>query len=408
MTFQQTAEQLNRVVKKIYKIQTKKMSVEVKKLFYNITLSQTLSTCGDYLFAGNNFGEIFVFWYVSHRLVLISYISQNSFTYRRCSLMFDSISHVCATTVEQIDEVHGKTNDLSDEKQTFLRPHQVFKVSEDGQSIRSLAFHSNYLIVGMAGVVTGYSWFKNRLTKKLWEISLPVNNETSSQQNDINCFWLDKTDNILYAGCGDNNIYAINLEDGQVLRSFGGHTNYVHWIDGGNDHNLYSASEDGSIKFWDRRDKRAVNQLEPYKNEVLVRSQFGKWQGTVAVTDDWLICGGGPRVSLWHLRSMECTTVFPFIKPARVSGFLDDVIYVGGDYNRLCQYNLKGGVTAEVPVSSSSVYSVVAQTLPDKFLSIAGASNSLDICTNYNYRDVVLNLYQSQSQSHNQLQKCSK
>lgn len=305
---------------------------------------------------------------------------------------------MCATPDDQIPEEHAKTNGLTansiENKLVLTRPHQVFKASDDGQPIRSLAFHNNFLIVGTAGTVTGYTWLKNRLTKKSWEIRLPANNETSSQQNDINCFWLNKKESILYAGCGDNNIYVMNLEDGQVLRSFDGHTDYVHWIDGGSDQNLYSASEDGSIKFWDRRDKRAVNQVEPYKNEALNRPQFGKWQGTVAVTDDWLVCGGGPSVSLWHLRSMECTTVYPFVKPVRVSGFLDDVIYVGGDCNRLCQFNLKGDVTAQVPVTSSSVYSVVAQLEPDKFLSIAGASNSLDICTNYNYRDVVLTLYE--------------
>lgn len=306
---------------------------------------------------------------------------------------------MCATSDEQVAEVHGTTNGPSDDvigKTSLTRPHQVFKASEDGQSIRSLAFHNNFLIVGTAGIVTGFTWVKNRLTKKAWEIRLPANNELSGQRNDINCFWLNKEESILYAGCGDNNIYVLALDNGQVLRSFGGHTNYVHSIDGSNDQNLYSASEDGSVRFWDRRDKRAVNQLEPFKNAALARPNFGKWQGTVAVTDDWLVCGGGPRVSLWHLRSMECTTVFPFVRPARVSGFLDDIIYIGGDSNRLCQYNLKGDVTAEVPVSSSSVYSVVAQIEPDKFLSIAGASNSLDICTNYNYRDVVLNLYASQ------------
>lgn len=308
-----------------------------------------------------------------------------------------SISQVCATSDEQIAGIHahtnGPTNNSIQHKQALARPHQVFKASEDGQSIRSLAFHNHFLIVGTTGIVTGFTWLKNRLNKKSWEIRLP-NNE--SQQNDINCFWLNKKESILYVGCGDNHIYALTLEDGQVLRSFNGHTDYVHWIDGGTDQSLYSASEDGSIKFWDRRDKRAVNQLEPFKNELLVRPQFGKWQGTVAVTDDWLVCGGGPSVSLWHLRSMECTTVFPFVKPVRVSGFLDEVIYVGGDSTHLCQYNMKGDVTAEVPVSSSSVYSVVAQIEPEKFLSIAGSSNSLDICTNYNYRDVVLNLYESQ------------
>lgn len=52
----------NRIAEENSKIESEKMSAEMKKLFYNTTLSQTLSTCGDYLFAGNNFGEVFVFW----------------------------------------------------------------------------------------------------------------------------------------------------------------------------------------------------------------------------------------------------------------------------------------------------------------------------------------------------------
>lgn len=31
------------------------------KLIYNTTLSQVISSCGEYLFAGNNYGDIFVF-----------------------------------------------------------------------------------------------------------------------------------------------------------------------------------------------------------------------------------------------------------------------------------------------------------------------------------------------------------
>ena len=38
---------------------------------------------------------------------------------------------------------------------------------------------------------------------------------------------------------------------------------------------------------------------------------MGKWLGCVALDkDDWLVCGGGPRLSLWHLRSLAITTVF--------------------------------------------------------------------------------------------------
>lgn len=219
---------------------------------------------------------------------------------------------------------------------------------------------------------------------------------------DINCLMLDEQNGILYAGCGDYNVYALNLDGGQMIRSFVAHTDFIHCIDIGSDRkSLYSASEDGSVKVWDKREANFVNQLEPWKDGRLARPQFGKWQGAVAVTDDWLICGGATNASLWHLRSMEVTTIFPFTRPIRVVGFIDDNIFVGGDFNRLCHFNFKGDSTAEIEVSSPSIYSVVSQLAPEKFLSIAGASNSLDVCTDFHYRDIVLNLYQTQKNVRN-------
>lgn len=285
-------------------------------------------------------------------------------------------------------------------KNSLAKPLQIFNVTENGkkQQVQSLAFYENFLIVGTnTGRISGYAWYKNRLTKKTWETFLA--NQNMADQNDMNCFWLQKSDGILYVGCGDNNIYALSLETGKVLRTFTGHSDYVHWIDGGTESSLYSASEDGSIKIWDQRDKRFANQLHPYKDERLERLQYGKWQGTVSVTDDWLLCGGGPKPCLYHLRSLDCSTVFNVASTVHVSGLLDDIVYLGGDNNHLFQYNLKGDITAEIPVSSSSIYSVVSQNAPEKFMSIAGASNHLDICTNFNYKDIMLKLYEAPQQT---------
>lgn len=293
-------------------------------------------------------------------------------------------------------KVDGSADAVSTLKNSLAKPIQVFNITENGkyQQVQSLAFYKNILIVGTnTGKIRGYNFYKNRLTKKAWEIFLA--NQNIADQNDMNCFWLQKNDGTLFVGCGDNNIYAVSLETGKVLRNFNGHTDYVHWIDGANANKLYSASEDGSVKFWDQREKRFVNQLEPYKDERLERMQFGKWQGTVSVTDDWLLCGGGPRPSLYHLRSLECSTIFGVANTIHVSGFLDDIVYLGGgDNSHLLQFNLKGDITAEIPVSCSSIYSVVSQTTPEKFMSIAGASNYLDICTNFNYKDIMLKLYE--------------
>lgn len=49
---------------------------------------------------------------------------------------------------------------------------------------------------------------------------------------DVNCMYLDQTDGILYAGCGDNEIYSITLENGTVLRKYSGHKDYIHSVDG--------------------------------------------------------------------------------------------------------------------------------------------------------------------------------
>lgn len=42
----------------------KKMQAEYQKLFYSNVLSQAISDCGEFLFAGTNFGDIFVFRFV--------------------------------------------------------------------------------------------------------------------------------------------------------------------------------------------------------------------------------------------------------------------------------------------------------------------------------------------------------
>lgn len=146
---------------------------------------------------------------------------------------------------------------------------------------------------------------------------------------------------------------------------------------------------------WDKRQKKVTGTLEPYKNKKLDRPQFGKWQGSVSSSDDWLVCGGGPKPSLWHLRSLECTTIFPFPDKVHVSSIIDDTILIAGHYKNLYQFTFNGDVTAEIPVSSTAVYSTVWQLEPHKIMTIAGASNEIDVCMNFNYKDVVLKLYKS-------------
>ncbi|XP_053675212.1 THO complex subunit 6 [Anopheles nili] len=330
--------------------------IDIKRCYYTTIHSQTLSSDGRFLFCGSNFGEIFVF----------------------------SADRIAASNAAEVG-----TTEL--EKLPTL-PVQTFPIT-DRCPIYSLSFHKDFLIVGLNGEICGYQWSSklSSIGKKSWTVKLPAPRE-SADMSEVNYMWLNETDEILYAGCGDNMLYGISLEDGKVCREFHGHTDYIHCVAGCTS-KLATASEDGFVMLWDSRQKASYAKIEPHTKPVLQRPEFGRWQGTVAVTEDWLVCGGGPRFSLWHLRSLDCTADFDFPDRVHVSGFADDLIYAGGDCRKFYQYNFNGDITAEIPISGSSAYSVALQTEPYRFLSIAGASSQVDVCTNFSYRDIILNTY---------------
>lgn len=163
---------------------------------------------------------------------------------------------------------------------------------------------------------------------------------------------------------------------------------------------LISASEDGSVKIWDKREKQAVHTIEPYKNDNIKRSEFGKWQGSATISSDWIICGGGPKLSLWHMRTLQPTSIFTFPKELHVTDFINEHILAGGDYQNLYQYNFNGDVVSEVATSGTSVLSVAWQTSPYSIMSISGTHNNIDICTNnFTYKENALSFYKRQTAS---------
>ncbi|XP_055628437.1 THO complex subunit 6 [Toxorhynchites rutilus septentrionalis] len=327
---------------------------DIKKLFYTTIFSQTISSDGKFLFCGSNFGEILVF----------------------------SIDRITCSAESSI----------TDPEKLPTVPLLVYSLPEKCQ-VYSLAFHKDFLIAGLNGEVCGYQWSSKNVTigKKAWSVKLAGSVE-HTDVNEVNYLWLDGEDEILYAGCGDNIMYAISLEDGRVVRQYQGHKDYIHCVSGCMG-KIATASEDGSVLLWDSRQTKFTGKIEPHSNKLLHRPEYGKWQGTVSITEDWLVCGGGPQFSLWHLRSLECTTDFSFPSQLHVSGFIEDKIYAAGDCMNLYQYNFNGDVTAVIQISAPAVYSVVHQTDPNKIMAIAGASSQIDVCTNFSFRDIVLNTY---------------
>lgn len=84
------------------------------------------------------------------------------------------------------------------------------------------------------------------------------------------------------------------------------------------------------------------------------------------------VCGGGPKLSLWHLRSMEVTTVFPItdLKGVHVAKFHEDRVFAGGAGPHFYQLSLNGQIHGQIPTSASTVYSAEFRESPQKVLYI--------------------------------------
>lgn len=225
-----------------------------------------------------------------------------------------------------------------------------------------------FLLIGMVGEITGWDW-KTITTSKNPKLAFSIQIPTAKdalEKPDVNSMLYSKMGGYIYAGCGDNKIYIFSLEDGKLIRTMEGHDDYIHSI-----HNigsqLVSASEDGSVRLWDMRQKSHTNTVQPYLNDKLVRPELGKWIGAAAISEDWLLCGGGPRLSLWHLRSLDVTTAFHLDDSGiHVAMFHDDRIMAGGASPYFYNLNYTGDTYAQIPSSSTSIYSAVYQENPVK------------------------------------------
>jgi len=55
------------------------------------------------------------------------------------------------------------------------------------------------------------------------------------------------------------------------------------------DDTIVSASEDGSVLFWDVRCKEYLSKIIPSNNTEIKRPNLGNWVGSVTITNDWMV-----------------------------------------------------------------------------------------------------------------------
>lgn len=298
------------------------------------------------------------------------------------SILFFSIEKI-TTCIENIS-----SDDYSDPFSTFKCPEKPI----------SLAYHRDFLIVGSVnGLISGFTHSNGIIQKKAWSINLPLN-YSQNETTEVNDMWVDRANDALFAVCG-NSLYHCNLDEGKVLNEFKGHKDFIHSVRG-HDKSLITASEDGTVKIWDSRDNQnPTHIIEPAKCQALQRNNFGKWIGSASISKEWIACGGATKLALYNLNHLNSKQPFQtfdsFTKEIHVTDFIEtDSLLVAGECNLLVQYSLKGDMISEITTSGPAIYNVVWQKIPQKnILSSCGASNGIDVTTNFIYKDTTLNFY---------------
>ncbi|KAB0403255.1 hypothetical protein E2I00_015725 [Balaenoptera physalus] len=176
-----------------------------------------------------------------------------------------------------------------------------------------------------------------------------------------------------------------------LQRALWGHTDYIHCLAlRERSPEVLSGGEDGAVRLWDLRTAKEVQTIEVYKHEECSRPHNGRWIGCLATDSDWMVCGGGPALTLWHLRSSTPTTIFPMRAPQKHVTFYQDLILSAGQGRCVNQWQLSGELKAQVPGSSPGLLSLSLNQQPAapecKVLTAAGNSCRVDVFTNLGYR----------------------
>lgn len=307
--------------------------------------SQSVSPCGKFLAAGNNYGQIAIF----------------------------SLSAALS----------------SEAKEESKKPMVTFQ-AHDGP-VYSMVSTDRHLLSAGDGEVKAWLWAEilKKGCKELWRRQPPY--RTSLEVPEINALLLVPKENLLILAGGDCQLHAMDLETGTFMWALRGHTDYIHCLAlRERSPEVLSGGEDGAVRLWDLRTAKEVQTIEVYKHEECSRPHNGRWIGCLATDSDWMVCGGGPALTLWHLRSSTPTTVFPMRAPQKHVTFYQDLILSAGQGRCVNQWQLSGELKAQVPGSSPGLLSLSLNQQPAapecKVLTAAGNSCRVDVFTNLGYR----------------------
>ncbi|CAF0842822.1 unnamed protein product [Brachionus calyciflorus] len=274
-------------------------------------------------------------------------------------------------------------------------------------SLYTLESTSELLLCSPLNELVAYRWrdltHSKDSTRPFFSIKMPRNNDCFNINSNIetNSLVCDSKNDPkkVYAGCGNGEIFIYDLESTKIISKFTAHRDCIYQVLLKNNNNeLISTSEDGEVKIWDLRSNQNCVSIKPHESSECSRPNLGKFITCAAVDDDnWLICGGGPRLAMWHLRSLKPMGIPEFTDQLFVPNVCkihSNQIITGGNTNSLFIHDFENKLKTEIKTSSNCIYDISINTSSksNRIVSIAGNGTSIDVCSsNLTYKALTLN-----------------
>ncbi|CAM6102754.1 unnamed protein product [Calypogeia fissa] len=204
---------------------------------------------------------------------------------------------------------------------------------------------------------------------------------------ETNALAADVKANRLYSAAGDGCAYAWDMETGQSVMVFDGHSDYLHCIASRpSQDQIITGSEDGTTIIWDCRSGERIAALDPWQAIKLAKrsKERSPWVSCVALdaSENWLVCGtGGCCVTLWSLPGLDAVTRIATFSPPQAITITDDEIVAVGAQPHLSRWSFGGTMLSQVKCASPSTFSVSVHS--SGTTAVAGYGGLVDIISEF-------------------------
>ncbi|KAH7726357.1 WD-40 repeat protein [Aphelenchoides avenae] len=289
--------------------------------------------------------------------------------------------------------------------QSVVSSHQTLPLNRPVNCVKTVG----ELVVcgGSDGFLSGYRWSAVALSQQSTSAAT-AEYALNLGEWDINDICVVDDGRGLLLGCGDGIVRMSNVEvPNKVTVEFNGHAEQVNQLAKRSESEFLACSNDGTVTLWDiRASKKPSKTIRVKGSSKVIREDCPVSVYSVAVDGDFLVCGGGVDLGLWHISSeslvsvLQTDTVEGASQQIHSIEIADGQILAGGTAHRVYRYNFVGEQVSSIDVPIGSIRSIhtTRQIESRKLTLVAGQSSHvhflLDFGYLYGYADLTEELVQ--------------